>query len=208
MKISKSLAGLGLAAGLAALASIPAHADPVTYLFTGLASGNINGTAFTNKLLDITASGDTSGSTSFSQAGTTGFTNEVGNMSVLLSGVTGAIGSSTDTYTVFDNQTNSVAGITNDTTYDSIDIAAPSFAGYDLTTDLGPVKATTSYLGFPIATSFGTITLSSLKTPTFTAIVTPAPVPEASSVVSLGLLLTLGLGGVVVAARKRKATAL
>ena len=31
-----------------------------------------------------------------------------------------------------------------------------------------------------------------------------APVPEASSVVSLGLLLVLGMGGLVVAARRKK----
>ncbi len=35
-------------------------------------------------------------------------------------------------------------------------------------------------------------------------IVTNAPVPEASTTVSFGLLLALGLGGVVVAARKKK----
>lgn len=34
----------------------------------------------------------------------------------------------------------------------------------------------------------------------------PAPVPEASTTVSLGLLLTLGLGAVVVSARRRKAS--
>ncbi len=35
----------------------------------------------------------------------------------------------------------------------------------------------------------------------------PAAVPEASTTISFGLLLTLGFGGFVVAARKRKATA-
>ena len=34
---------------------------------------------------------------------------------------------------------------------------------------------------------------------------TPAPVPEASTTVSLGLLLALGLGGMVVAAKRKKA---
>ena len=33
----------------------------------------------------------------------------------------------------------------------------------------------------------------------------PAPVPEASTTVSLGLLLALGMGGVMVAARRKKA---
>jgi len=34
---------------------------------------------------------------------------------------------------------------------------------------------------------------------------TPAPMPEASTTVSLGLLLALGMGGLVVAGRRRKA---
>ena len=34
-----------------------------------------------------------------------------------------------------------------------------------------------------------------------------APVPEASTTVSVGLLLVLGLGGMVIAARRKKATA-
>lgn len=37
--------------------------------------------------------------------------------------------------------------------------------------------------------------------------VTPAPVPEASTTVSLGLLLTLGMGGVMVAGKRRKSAA-
>ncbi len=46
-----------------------------------------------------------------------------------------------------------------------------------------------------------------LATQNFQTIVTPgvAPVPEASTLVSLGLMLALGMGGTVVAARKRKA---
>ena len=36
---------------------------------------------------------------------------------------------------------------------------------------------------------------------------TPAPVPEASTTVSLGLLLALGMGGIIVAARRKKVSA-
>ncbi len=38
-------------------------------------------------------------------------------------------------------------------------------------------------------------------------IVTPAAVPEASTTVSFGLLLALGMGGVVIAAKKKKVAA-
>lgn len=46
-----------------------------------------------------------------------------------------------------------------------------------------------------------------LATQNFTTIVTngTAPVPEASTLVSLGLMLALGMGGTVLAARKKKA---
>ncbi len=43
--------------------------------------------------------------------------------------------------------------------------------------------------------------------PGITAVVVPAPVPEASTTVSLGLLLLLGAGGCAMSARRRKASA-
>ena len=42
------------------------------------------------------------------------------------------------------------------------------------------------------------------STSTFTTSFTTAPVPEASTTVSLGLLLALGMGGMVVAAKRKK----
>jgi hypothetical protein len=44
-----------------------------------------------------------------------------------------------------------------------------------------------------------------VATEDFSVTVNPSPVPEASSVISFGLLLALGAGGVIVAARKKKA---
>ena len=50
-------------------------------------------------------------------------------------------------------------------------------------------------------------TPTNLATQNFQTIVTPnaAPVPEASTLVSLGLMLAFGMGGTVLAARKKKA---
>ena len=53
----------------------------------------------------------------------------------------------------------------------------------------------------------GTVVETGLNSPSFLAFgpLPSAPVPEASTTVSLGLLLVLGLGGAVMAARKKRA---
>jgi len=56
--------GLGFAA--------PAHAVPIEYMETATGSGTLNGTAFTNDLITITAFGDTTGVITVN-AGTWGF---------------------------------------------------------------------------------------------------------------------------------------
>lgn len=203
----KSVIGLGVIAGIAALAPLPVHADQVTYLFTGIVTGTVSGTSFTNPntpftnaLLDLTSSADTSGVTSSNGA----FTNQVSKIGVGLLGV--GFGSSTDTFRVVDNQTIPAAELIDNLSSTVYALKDPVFAAYDLKSTIGPVFASFYGAPFPapLNTSFGTITFTSITNPTFTAIVGPA-VPEASTVVSLGLLLTLGLGGSVMAARKRKA---
>jgi hypothetical protein len=192
-------AALGLLAGLAALTAAPAQADPIGYTFTGTVSGNVNGTAFTNATLTLLATGDTTNVTS----NAFGFNNPVGQVSVVLSGF--GAGTSTNSLRIFDNQVNSILGLTDITlNKDVFNEQASSFATYDLKSSLGPVSA-----GFPtiaglapFQTSLGTITITSSSSDTFTAAAVPA-VPEASTTVSLGLLLALGMGGVL-AAKKRK----
>ncbi len=61
-------------------------------------------------------------------------------------------------------------------------------------------------LSFSTPSSFDTVVLTSTA-PDFAVdniVVGPAPVPEASTTASFGLLLVLGLGGVVVAGRRKK----
>ena len=65
----------------------------------------------------------------------------------------------------------------------------------------GYVPANNSYTF--AATNNGTTGSTATPTPTLTLIT--APVPEASTTVSFGLLLALGMGGLVVAARRKKA---
>ena len=62
-------------------------------------------------------------------------------------------------------------------------------------------------LSFTTTSSFDTVTLNATAASDFIVdniVVTGAPVPEASTTASFGLLLALGLGGVVVAGRRKK----
>lgn len=63
------------------------------------------------------------------------------------------------------------------------------------------VGAPTAFIGFT-GSDGGLASTQTISSFSFRE--TPAPVPEASTTVSLGLLLALGLGGLVVAARRKK----
>ena len=62
-------------------------------------------------------------------------------------------------------------------------------------------------LSFASTSPFNSVTLTSAPAPDFAVndfqVYASAPVPEASTTVSLGLLLALGAGGLAVARRKR-----
>ncbi len=203
MRPSLTSAALGLLAATAALAA-PAQAGPITYTFTGNVSGNVGGTAFTNALLTLTALGDTSNVT---QAGpNSNFNNSVGRIAFTLTGF--GAGTSLNSFTVFDNQTNGIAGLTDQTTtFDVFDESSPSFTTYDLKSSLGPIPTGFPFTSTlrPLQTTLGAITISSSSNDTFTALASPPAVPEASTTVSLGLLLALGIGGLAVAGKRKKA---
>lgn len=77
---------------------------------------------------------------------------------------------------------------------------------FDITLD--PSATPGRYLGtFTITGGADGNAMDTVATEDFAVIVNPSPVPEASTTVSFGLLLALGLGGVVVVARRRKASA-
>jgi hypothetical protein len=78
---------------------------------------------------------------------------------------------------------------------------------FDITLD--PNAAPGTYNGtFTILGGADGNASDTVATQDFSVTVLPAAVPEASSVVSLGVLLALGLGGLVVSTRRRKSAAL
>lgn len=190
---------LGALLGLSALAAAPVAAAPATYTFSGTGDGVIlapgatgTGNGFSGAF-SFTFVGDTALAFSPS-AGVTAIT---GPVTVSIAGH--GTGVSTNPIGLFDNGTSGVAGLSDAATgVDVFDVSSPAFSTYDLRSSLGPVPITLSSQS-PFQTSIGTIQFADINGATFTADV--APVPEASSVASLSLLLVLGAGAAL--ARRR-----
>lgn len=91
--------------------------------------------------------------------------------------------------------------------FDLFDELATNYATYGLNTALGPITADDA-LGSTVTfgTSRGDLDITHFGSgATFTASFNP--VPEASTTVSFGLLLAVGLGGLMVAAKRKKMSA-
>ena len=173
----------GLLAGIAGHAS----AAPITYTEQAVASGSLDGVAFTNANVVLTLLGDTGGVASpaaglFINGGTSG---------VSVAGVgTATFGNSV---VVFANQGIGFGFTDMALPADVLDTLGAGFASYDLTTALGPQ---TGMSGFTAQTAFptdaGSLMLSAVDGGvTFSA--TMAAVPEPASLALLGAGL-LGLG--------------
>lgn len=163
-----------------------AVAAPITYTETGTGSGSLGANAFTRATVTITFSGDTanvSGGTGF-------FTNQPITATVSISGI--ATATFTDNPFAFDNQGLQTAGI-GDSQGSILDTQNAAFAGYDLTTNIGPLTGS-SFIrpDLSFSTTSGAFTLSSFGDVTFTATTTTA-VPEPAPLAMLGVGV-IGLG--------------
>jgi hypothetical protein len=186
------------------LAAAPAMASPITYTEVGTGSGSLDGISFTNQLVTITMTADTSNITQRSPT----FFENFGTTSITVSTA------GTDTLTnpvVFVNQTFSppTAGFTvligtliGPSVMDTLN---STFATYALGA-IGPTSGA-SFInpGFAFATGSGTFSLSSMGDTTFTATagVSAIPLPAAFPLFATGL----GALGLLAWRRKRKADA-
>jgi hypothetical protein len=181
----------------------PLQAAPITYTETAMASGALNGTSFSNRVVTITFFGDTLNVAPFGNGCALCLVNLVSTATVNVSGVgtdtfkdpTGIIG-----FPFLSPDLGGMAGVA------MVD-AAPqtsgllliatidnAFVGYDLASAIGPIQGLTGTPDNAItySTTLGTFQWNPYPdTSTFTAAV--APVPEPATLT----LTALGLGGVL-----------
>jgi hypothetical protein len=184
-----------LAAAL--LMPLAASAVPITYIYSGTASGSLGGSGFTDASFVITAQADTSnvGGWCCSNAQNTHASATISLASL------GTVSFSLPTHTWIAE--NCCMGFGADQALNYVTLSgAPALlnVGYGLATDIGPILATAETHGqfVDVATSGGALTISQLGGVSFQAIT--SAVPE----VSASLLMALGLAGVGLAARRRK----
>lgn len=175
----------------------PARADTIVVTETTTASGSLDGTAFTDALLTLTLTGDTTNLNSATP----------GVFSIIGTGIVSVAGIGNDAFT---DQVDTVvthdisgAGISDLTTNHLILFTLNSaFSTYGLTSSLGPLSGSgihnPAFIIFP--TTGGSFDIDSIGTVTYTAVVGTSAVPEPGSL----LLLGAGFAGLL-GARKRMA---
>ncbi len=177
-----------------------AVAEPITFIFTGIDDGTLNGVPFTDTTFTITQIADTAAEQSC--GGACRFIDASGAM-VNLGGLgTFTLDTGTRTFITGDVIGLSRAGVNGG---DLMNGSSSSFVGYDLTTSLGPVAYTggvtqwSSSFG-AVETSGGTLFLADANVDaTFQAIVGVAAVPEPEGL----LLLGIGAFGFALVRRRR-----
>ena len=175
---------------LITLCCAAASAGPIIFTETQNGIGSLGGTTFTNALVTIVLTTDTSTIT-----GSSGVFFDIGPATVTVAGIGTA--TFTDTIEAVVNQTTSIAGFSDETTNRAIlfDLNA-AFSTYALNTAIGPLSGSASgnpSLSFP--TSMGAFVLSSSFNPdhaaTFTANLGSVPEPGTLGLLGAGIALLL-----------------
>ena len=176
----------------AVLGAAAASAGTITFTETITTSGSLDGTGFTNQLVTLTLTGNTSSITNPSS----GLYELIGAASVSVSGI--GTDTFTDTMEAFDNQSLNWAGIADETTGGIVVLLTTNaaFGSYALNTSIGPYSG--GSLGnpgtsFPTALETFTITgaLNVDHPSAFTASTAGAPEPGTFMMLGAGIGLVL-----------------
>src|SRR5690242_8422321 len=152
-------------------------AAPIFYIYTGIGSGMLGSNSFAEAPFTINCVADTS---QITISGGDFF--EVNNITATVS----VAGVGTGTFTIptvnFDTQNLSTVGFSYSPFADILDVRSPIFAGYDLSTPIGPVTGLPGVnRGNQYPTTAGLFQLSSVSSVSFEA------VPEPSTIALGGL---------------------
>ena len=181
---------VGFVAASMTLGSSPACAVPITYTETDIASGSLNGVAFTNASIMLTMNNDTINIT-----GGPSFFDNFGAITVSVNGGAPATFTSPASQ-VFSNQ--SVPAVGFEANVNILDDVSASFATYALNTAIGPITGSALFnSGSSFPTSGGAFVLTSVGDPTFTATIGVVPEPSslavfATAMAALGFLFRRG----------------
>jgi hypothetical protein len=185
------LAILLIIAVICIVAVNPAQATPITFSFTGVGSGNLDTTVFTDAAFEVLISADTD-DVSYDIYGPDIPIIEDLSGTIDISGI--GIGTFVNPLYVFDNQTTATVGFGNSIQYDLVDLCVVGVGldTYDLTTPFGPITDLDPFFGQfnNVKLSIGSLTFTSMSYGTFTAI--PEP----------GTVLLVAVGGLVIRRRK------
>jgi hypothetical protein len=164
------------------LSTITAQAMPTTFSFTGVGSGNLDGTAFTNAAFEVLIWGDTDNVEPYPWNPLSGGPDPTVPSILNLSGTIDipgfGVGSFVNPLYVFDNQLEQAVGFGNSTDLDLMDLFVVDVGldTYDLTTSFGPITDPNPFFAqFSIQLDIGYLTFSSISDVTFTATVIPTP---------------------------------
>jgi hypothetical protein len=188
-----------LAVGVVAIGSaLSIQADPAEYIFTGTASGSLDGSRFFGDAFQFDFFGDASDSSTAEFGSGVYSINSGLTATVTIFGVGSDTLSSTLLY-VFNNQNFSVAGFGTEDAFDFLDIGPnAAFTTYDLTSSLGPIAAPVAFSGdYSLQTAGGSLLLDRVSGTAFQAIVESQGVPDGGMTMALlgaGFSALVGFG--------------
>ena len=181
-----------------ALGASRLDAQPITFTFSGFATGDLDGAAFANRPFTVTIGADISTLDLSLGANRPQYTGLSGT--IVVDGV--GVGTFSDPLYVFDNQPGANLGFGSTVNHDLIDVVAAPFGSYGLTTAIGPVTVFGVYANAQftdVATSLGALTFDEVLDRTVQATVgSVGVVPEPAT------WTLVGSGAAVLALARRR----